>query len=67
MNFDKIVFKRTRAKNGYWATIRDADDRALFMVAVRGVNTHYTKEELSDIFSGLVSACKEDRVEWESE
>lgn len=67
MNFEKVKFKRTRAKNGYWLTIRDADDTALFMVAVRGVNTHYTKEELTDIAQGLVSACKEDRVEWQSE
>lgn len=67
MNMDKVVFDRTRAKNGYWCVIRDADDKALFMVAVRGANTHYTKEEITEIGEGLVSAIKEDRVEWRSE
>lgn len=67
MNLEKVVFKRTRAKNGYWLTIRDADDVAMFMVAVRGANTKYTKEEITEIAEGLVSAVKEDRIEWESE
>lgn len=67
MNLSKVIFDRTRAKNGYWCVVRDADEKALFMIAVRGASTNYTKEEIQEMCVGLVSACKEDRIEWRSE
>lgn len=64
MRWDKITLERTRKQNaGYWATIRDGDDTALFFLAVRGKNTKYSRAEVGEILNELVKAIKEDRIE----
>lgn len=64
MKWDKIIIERTRKHNaGYWATIRDGDEKALFFLAVRGRNTRYSRAEVGEILNEVVSAIKEDRVQ----
>lgn len=62
---DNITLEVARKpKAGYWATIRDADNVALFNLALRGYNTRYTRDEVVKILRELVMAIKEDRFDW---
>lgn len=64
MNASKVILERTRKQNsGYWATIRDADERAIFFLSVRGAHTKYSRQEVGDILNGLIDAIKNDRFE----
>lgn len=64
MNFSSIAIERKRAKNGYWGSVRDANDSCLLTVAARGKGVVYSKDEIKELFEGLVNCIKEDKVEY---
>ena len=65
MNFSSVTIERKRAKNGgYWGSVRDADDKCVLTVAAKGKGVVYTKDDIKELFEGLVSAIKDNRIEY---
>lgn len=63
MASERIILERRKTPNGWWATVRDKDSKAVLTMAPRGYKTFYSKEDVRDVMNNFIAAIKEDNFE----